>query len=58
MDGVTENIRLRHAAHCYLADAEYGTRLAASLGVDLERVAALAGMTHQERMEATRLQRG
>jgi catalase len=55
MDGVTENIRLRHAAHCYLADAEYGTRLAGFLRVDVGRVAALAGMTHQERMEATRL---
>jgi catalase len=54
MDGVTENVRLRHAAHCYLADAEYGARLAAALKVDKARVAALAGMTHAERMEATR----
>ena len=35
MDGVTENIRLRHAAHCYKADPEYGDRLAAALVVDV-----------------------
>ena len=53
MDGVTENIRLRHAAHCYKADPEYGDRLAAALGVDVERVHELAAMTHEERMAAT-----
>lgn len=42
MDGVTENIRLRHAAHCYKADPEYGDRLAAALVVDVERVHELA----------------
>jgi catalase len=53
MTGVTENIRLRHAAHTYLADKDYGTRLAAALGVDLNEVIRLAGMTHAERMAAT-----
>ena len=53
MDGVTENIRLRHAAHCYKADPEYGDRLAAALVVDVERVHELAAMTHEERMAAT-----
>ena len=53
MEGVTENIRLRHAAHCYKADPEYGDRLAEALGVDANRVHELAQMTHEERMAAT-----
>ena len=53
MNGVTENIRLRHAAHCYKADPEYGDRLADALGVDVARVHELAAMTHEERMAAT-----
>ena len=53
MEGVTENIRLRHAAHCYKADPEYGDRLAEALGVDAARVHELAAMTHEERMAAT-----
>ncbi|MEL7608901.1 MAG: catalase [Bacillota bacterium] len=53
MTGVTDNVRLRHAAHCYLADKDYGTRLAKALGVDLGEVVRLAGMTHDERMKAT-----
>ena len=56
MEGVTENIRLRHAAHCYKADPEYGDRLAEVLGVDAVRVHELAQMTHEERMAATGLQ--
>lgn len=50
---VTENIKLRHAAHCYKADPEYGTRLAEALGLSIEEVARLAEMTHEERMAAT-----
>ncbi|MCL1873617.1 MAG: catalase [Clostridiales bacterium] len=53
MNGVAENIRLRHAAHCYLADAEYGTNLAAALGLDITQVKQLASMTHNERIAAT-----
>ncbi|MGF7002698.1 catalase [Lachnospiraceae bacterium PFB1-21] len=55
MDGVTANIRLRHAAHCYLADKEYGTRIAEGLGLSLEEVIRLAEMSHKERMKATML---
>lgn len=50
---VTENIKLRHAAHCYKADPEYGTRLAEALGLSIDEVVRLAGMTHEERMAAT-----
>jgi len=55
MDGTTDNIRYRHAAHCYLADKEYGTRLADGLGLEIDRVIELSEMTHDERMEATAL---
>ncbi|MDR2442323.1 MAG: catalase [Deltaproteobacteria bacterium] len=51
--GVTENVQSRHAAHCYKADPEYGTRLAAALKLDLDKVIKLANMTFAERMEAT-----
>ena len=50
---VTENVKLRHCAHCYLADTEYGSRLAEMLNLDLEVVKSLAGMSQKERFEAT-----
>ena len=53
MRGVTDNIRLRHAAHCYRADKEYGTRLAKALGLNPETVECLAGLSHVELMQAT-----
>ncbi len=55
MQGTTENIRERHAAHCYLADPEYGTRIAEAVGVDLDRVIELSKMSHEDRMKATML---
>jgi catalase len=53
MDGVSDNVRLRHAAHCWLADPDYGTRLAAALKVDQVKVVELAKMSHDQRMKAT-----
>lgn len=50
---VTTNIKYRHAAHCYLADQEYGERMAKALQLQLDKVKALARMNHQERMQAT-----
>jgi catalase len=55
MDGVTENIRLRHAAHCYLADKAYGTQLAKALKVSLPEVVRLSKLSHDARMRETRL---
>ncbi|MEG0072067.1 MAG: catalase [Raoultibacter sp.] len=49
----TENIKLRHAAHCYKADPDYGTRLAVAMGVDAEEVAKLAQLPHEDLMAAT-----
>ena len=51
---VTENIKYRHAAHCYLADREYGTRLAEALNLSLNEVLRLASMSEKERLYATR----
>ncbi|MEG0961595.1 MAG: catalase [Lachnospiraceae bacterium] len=38
MEGVTENIRLRHAVHCYWGDSEYGERIAQGLGVSKDQL--------------------
>ena len=51
---VTENIKLRHAAHCYLADEEYGTLMSEALLLDLEEVKRLASLSEEERLLATR----
>jgi len=53
MAPVTDNIKYRHAAHCYLADKEYGTRLAEGMGLNLDKVKELASMTEDERLKAT-----
>ncbi|MDR3205778.1 MAG: catalase [Candidatus Methanoplasma sp.] len=50
---VTRNIKYRHAAHCYIADKDYGTRIAGALGLDLNNVKRLAGLSHADRMKAT-----
>lgn len=51
---VSENIKYRHAAHCYLADSEYGTRLADALNLDINEVQRLAAMSQKERLYETR----
>jgi catalase len=53
MGGVCDNVRTRHAAHCYLADPEYGTLLAQALKVDLAKVKEVAKLGYAERMKAT-----
>lgn len=49
----TDNIKYRHAAHCYLADPDYGQRLAQSLQLTMEKVQELAAMSIPERLAAT-----
>lgn len=39
---VTAPVKYRHAAHCYLADPDYGTRLARGLCLDMDEVVRLA----------------
>jgi catalase len=50
----TENIKYRHAAHCYLADPEYGKRFAKAAGLKLEKVIQFSKLSHQDLNEATR----
>jgi catalase len=50
---VTMNIKYRHAAHCYLADEDYGKRLAKALELDLDEVMRFAAMSEKDRLEAT-----
>ncbi|MBE6307734.1 MAG: catalase [Bacteroidales bacterium] len=51
---VTDNIKYRHAAHCYLADAEYGLRIADALNLSPDKVKHLASLGIKERLDATR----
>lgn len=53
MATVSANVCLRHAAHCYRADPEYGTRIAQALGVDPSRAAALSALPHEQLMAET-----
>ncbi len=53
IEPVTENVKLRHCAHCLLADPDYGRRLAEALKLDLKKVEELSKMTYAARMEAT-----
>lgn len=53
INGAMENVKLRHCAHCFLADKDYGERLANALKLNLDVVKKLAAMSHDERMKAT-----
>ena len=48
-----KRIQLRQTAIFYKADTEYGTRVAEGLGLDVNEVKRLAGMSKEERAEAT-----
>ncbi|MDR0318911.1 MAG: catalase [Nitrososphaerota archaeon] len=50
---VTYNIKYRHATHCYLADKEYGKRIAEALELKLDKVIELSNMTREERLHTT-----
>lgn len=49
----TENLKYRHAAHCYLADPEYGERFAKAAGLDLNHVIELSKLGNNELIAAT-----
>jgi len=53
MTGVTDKVKLRHCAHCLLADPDYGKRLVEAFKLDLKEAERLSKMTHAERMKAT-----
>lgn len=49
----TENIKYRHAAHCYLADPEYGRRFAEAAGLNMDKVMELSKLDHKGLQKAT-----
>ncbi|NLN79829.1 MAG: catalase, partial [Erysipelotrichia bacterium] len=53
MTCVTKNIKYRHAAHCYLADVEYGKRFAKAADLDLEKVISLSKLDNDALNQAT-----
>lgn len=50
---VTDNVKYRHATHCYLADTEYGTRITKAMGLSLDKVKELSKLDHKGLVEAT-----
>lgn len=48
-----KRLQLRQTALFYLADAEYGRRVAEGLGLDVKEVQKLAAMSQEERVRAT-----
>jgi catalase len=50
---VTENVKYRHAVHCYKADSEYGERFTQAAGLNLAMVKELAKLSHAELAKAT-----
>lgn len=51
---VTDNVKYRHATHCYLADSSYGERVTAAMGLDFAKVKELSKLSHRELADATR----
>ncbi len=53
MASVTENIKYRHAVHCYLADPEYGERFTKAAGLNMDKVKELSKLDHNGLVQAT-----
>ncbi len=53
MQGVSNNVLYRHAAHCYMCDEDYGKRVCTELKLDKEKAKKLAKLSHKELMNAT-----
>jgi catalase len=51
--GVRENIKYRHATHCYLADSDYGERIAKALSLDFKKVKEYAKLPNKELNKVT-----
>ena len=50
---VSENIKYRHAVHCYWADHDYGERITKALGLSMEKVLELAKLDQKGLIQAT-----
>ena len=53
LGGAQQRIQLRQTALFYKAEADYGTRIAEGLGLDVDEVQRLAAMSQEERVRAT-----
>ncbi|MEG2731988.1 MAG: catalase, partial [Clostridium sp.] len=53
IESVTDNVKYRHAVHCYLADEEYGRRITEAMGLDIAKVKELSKLSHRGLVEAT-----
>ena len=53
MEGTTDNIKYRHAAHCFLADEDYGNRLCAVMGLEAAKAKELSALSYKDLMRAT-----
>lgn len=53
IESVTDNIKYRHAVHCYLADEEYGRRITEAMGLCIDRVKELSKLSNSELIQAT-----
>jgi catalase len=53
LDNAQKRIQMRQAAIFYKALKEYGTRVADGLGLDVNEVKRLAGMSNEDRAKAT-----
>ena len=49
----TDNIKYRHAVHCYWADEEYGERVTEAMGLSIDKVRELAKLDLNGLAEAT-----
>ena len=50
---VTNNVKYRHAVHCYKADKEYGERITQAMGLDLSKVLELCKLDNDGLIKAT-----
>ena len=50
---VTENVKYRHAVHCFHADPDYGSRITKAMGLCFDKVKELAKLDHKGLVQAT-----
>ncbi|BBD07195.1 catalase [Desulfovibrio ferrophilus] len=53
LGGAQKRLQLRQTALFYMADSEYGAGVAKGLGLNLDEVRSLAGMSQEDRVKAT-----
>lgn len=54
IEPVTENIKYRHAVHCYWADKEYGKQMVQALRLSWDKVKQYSHLTQAQLVEETR----